>query len=144
LRELLASGDVRAIRYESTWPEMTGPLEEPDLIKPSEWLKDQVDFEVNARPDLNQVDVSQSDLRYWLDKQPRRAEPTAERISRKRAWAEQAIKALWPKGIPEPLTNPQIERAVGDSKQKSPGIYILPYAIIFIFFYNKDNKYNRG
>jgi hypothetical protein len=99
LRDLCASGDVRSVRWDAG-------DEEPQLIKPSEWLKDQVDFEASETLDIR---ISDDDLRHWQGP----TEP-AERTASKRNWAKQAIKALWPDGIPKPLGNPQIEKQVGD------------------------------
>jgi hypothetical protein len=94
LRQLCASGDVRAIR----------PVEEEySLIAPSKWSAAEVDYHA-------WVYVSGDDLRHWFDNQePAKVEV---RTSKKRELARQAIKALWPNGIPD-ISNPEIERQVG-------------------------------
>src|SRR5262245_28607640 len=60
LRELCATGDVRSIRCDAIEP---GALE-PEIIRPSEWVKDQVDL-----ADDFEIFVSCGDVQYWLDKQ---------------------------------------------------------------------------
>jgi hypothetical protein len=128
LRELCASGDVRSIKYQVTDPDIE---DEPEIIKPSEWVKDQVDLTVG---DWVWVFVSGDDVEYWVNKPgqaPLKLKQTLEewladvplragtvvpmvRTSRKQGLVRQAIKHLWPDGIPEALTNPQIEKQIGD------------------------------
>jgi hypothetical protein len=152
LRELCATGDVRSIRCDAIAEEP----EEPEIIKPSEWVKDQVDL---TDTDVSiWICVSCGDVQYWLDKQALAAgrpiekfwrqrrlqeflaefeqkqataeqeqaastEPTSQpteptlvkaRASRKQGLARTAIKHLWPEGLPEALTNPQIDKQVDD------------------------------
>jgi hypothetical protein len=47
LRELCGSGDVRAIREDMLGNPGEERPDDPELIRPSEWLKDQIDFENN-------------------------------------------------------------------------------------------------
>jgi hypothetical protein len=136
LRELCATGDVRSIRYHT----ITDEEQEPEIIRPSEWVKDQVDL---ADDILIWIFVSAGDVQYWLDKQateagrplkrlslqhwidelgeePKEAaEPvldTKARASRKLTMARTAISDLWPQEQkpPEELTNPQIEKQVDE------------------------------
>ena len=60
LRELCASGDVRSLRYHIDGHDVPGRAE---LIKPSEWFGNR-----SAEPD-EYIDVSETDLLQWLDKQ---------------------------------------------------------------------------
>jgi hypothetical protein len=108
LRELCASGDVRAIQYE--FDEVNERNGEPYHVRPSAWLKGEIDLQEGRR-----VEVSEYDVRHWLDKQKPTEEPArAEgRTSKKRELACQAIEALWPEGIPE-IPNGEIEKQVGN------------------------------
>jgi hypothetical protein len=102
LRELCESGDVRSISC----------AEEERAISPGEWAKEALDL----RPGCA-VEVSMWDLAYSLDDPVEEEEPTNTatdgRTSKKRALASQAIKALWPDGIPE-IPNGEIEKQVGN------------------------------
>jgi hypothetical protein len=73
LREQCASGDVRSVRYKvhHEQPDESEFLRDPERVKPSEWLKDQLDIAAEAEDDeLNQVyawiDVSEDDVVYWI------------------------------------------------------------------------------
>jgi hypothetical protein len=134
LRELCASGDVRSLRYHT----ITDEGREPERIRPSEWVKDQVDLVDDI---FLWIFVSAGDVQYWLDKQAFEAgrplkkltlrdwfaeleqEPTAEpasetkaRASRKLGLARAAVIDLWPQEQKPPgaLTNPQVEKQVGE------------------------------
>jgi hypothetical protein len=61
LRELCATGDVRSIRCDA----ISSEPEEPEIIRPSEWVKDQVDLADDGLATF----VSAGDVQYWLDKQ---------------------------------------------------------------------------
>src|SRR6516164_7212043 len=61
LRALCATGDVRSVRCDPISP----TAEEPEIIRPSEWVKDQVDL----ADDGWAIFVSSGDVQYWLDKQ---------------------------------------------------------------------------
>ena len=138
LRELCATGDVRSIRYHAT----TDEEREPEIIRPSEWVEDQVDLATEV---WIWIFVSASDLQYWLDNQAvtegqplkklglaewfkerdwfvdgpeykEAAKPASEKIraGRKLGLARTAISQLWPEGPPEALTNPQLEERVDE------------------------------
>jgi hypothetical protein len=126
LRELCATGDVRSIRYYA----MPDEEREPETIRPSEWVKDQVDLVADI---WTWIFVSADDVQYWLDdlakaagrpvkKLSLRDEPTeptsptsaTARTARKVGLARTAIRDLWPELVPEALTNPQIEKQVDD------------------------------
>jgi hypothetical protein len=132
LRELCATGDVRSIKFNGEESMMDYPSD-VELIRPSEWVKDQVDLAVVEEI---WVFVSEADAEYWLDQQAQAAGrppmkhkrsyftpqeykeaqaapiPAIGRTSRKLALARTAIKHLWPQGPPQELTNPQIETQV--------------------------------
>jgi hypothetical protein len=103
LREICASGSIRAIKFDLR-PFLMFP-EEPGPIGLSEWGRDM--------PDYIHPAVSSEDFRYWLNKQapPPAPEP---RSSQKRDQARQAVDALWPQGIPTELLNKQIEKEIGE------------------------------
>jgi hypothetical protein len=64
LREACASGDVRSQKQPYYRGEGEGP---PEVVKPSEWLKDQVDLAQDEDGCKYWVDVDEKDFRYWLD-----------------------------------------------------------------------------
>jgi len=105
LRELCGGGHVRSIICAEK-------PEEERAIDPGEWAKEALDLRCR-------VDISIWDLAYSLDDPVEEEEPTnAEtdgtgRSSKKRELASQAIKALWPEGIPE-IPNVEIEKQVGN------------------------------
>jgi len=72
LRELCATGDVRSIRCDA----ISSEPEEPEIIRPSEWVKDQVDL----ADDGWAIFVSSGDVQYWLDKQALAAGRPIKRI----------------------------------------------------------------
>jgi hypothetical protein len=86
LRELCADGDVRSIRYQVSGIDFP---EDVNLIRPSEWLKDQIDFEADDDDDfINNdeftgrfIDVSEDDLQHWLDEQAKVAGRPKEKLS---------------------------------------------------------------
>ena len=80
LRELCATGDVRSVRCDAIEPE----AEEPEIIRPSEWKKDQVDLV----DDRLEIFVSCSDVQYWLDKQALAAGRPLKKFWRKRSFQE--------------------------------------------------------
>jgi hypothetical protein len=131
LRNLCAVGDIRSITIDVTEEDEQGP--DPEIIKPSEWAKDQVDLTVG---DWVWVFVSGGDVQYWLDTQAKasgrpvkllrdtlkdagdapvhQAAVEKGRASRKLGLAMKAVTHLWPEGPPDALTNPQIEKQVDD------------------------------
>jgi hypothetical protein len=112
LREACASGDVRSQRQPCN--PATGTDEGPhEPIKPSDWMHHQLDLECDADGCGYFVDVDEDDFRYWLNSATKN---NAQKVrgSTKRRLAEQAIKKLWPGGIPSNLLNKEIEKAVGD------------------------------
>jgi hypothetical protein len=68
LRELCAKGDIRSIRCG------LDKEDEAQIIKPSEWLKAEVDLEGSV---LQYVSVSLDDYRYWLRQQKQPEELSA-------------------------------------------------------------------
>jgi hypothetical protein len=67
LRELCASGDVRAIRYDTDgYGNVIG--EGATFIKPSEWSAAEVDLE-GEDDGTHWIEVSEADLRYWIEQQ---------------------------------------------------------------------------
>jgi hypothetical protein len=97
LRGLCADGTVRSVRRQYSDDKPVGPAA---IIRPSEWVKDHIDFEVT---DETFIGVSEDDLKHWLDKQ----EPELEKALRNPDLRKQAIKALWPDG--EPIWSDQPE-----------------------------------
>jgi hypothetical protein len=109
LRALCASGDVRSILYEidEIASEDQGkliPVDEPIEIKPSVWLGDQVDLAGHC------VDVSEDDLRFWLDKQKPASssnenKPALGKVPRIQTW----LAKWYPNSVPEPAHCPRKE-----------------------------------
>jgi hypothetical protein len=96
LRELCECGRVRSISC----------AEEERAISPGEWAKEALDIGCH-------VDINVWDLAYWLDNERPTKIDGLSRTSKKRELASQAIKALWPEGIPE-IPNGEIEKQVGN------------------------------
>ena len=138
LRELCGKGDVRSIRSDDIYtdPDTAEFSEEPEFIRPSEWLGKELDLEAKY-PHV--IAVSQDDVLYWIDKQPnkrqqrRRNVTLAEfvalmngrqqkpeppiikgRVSRKRALVDKAINALWQGGVPGTVSNSILVHHVGN------------------------------
>jgi hypothetical protein len=145
LRELCAKGDIRSIRYDDDQEDLVVAAdrddlaeEEPEFIRPSEWLGKELDLEAKY-PHV--VAVSQDDVLYWIDKQPNKRQqrrrnvtlaefsalmkdrqrkpeeqdqPIKERVSRKRALVDKAINALWEGRVPDSVSNPVLVQRVGN------------------------------
>src|SRR5262245_42811383 len=62
------------------------------------------------RDDENHFFVHETSLANWIKAKSRKP----KRASRKLSLAQEAIKDIWPDDIPDTVTNPQIEREVGD------------------------------
>lgn len=111
LRQLCASGNVRSMKYDNVdQVEMEYPPE-PELIKPSEWVHDQIDHSVPSHITLT---VSRDDLQYWLNQQALERQGKPARSPHKRDLAQQAVDAIWRDGIPKDLLAKQIEKQVGE------------------------------
>jgi hypothetical protein len=114
LRELCATGDVRSMKADGVNDQPEGA----EIIRPSEWVKDQVDLTVS--PPI-WVFVSAFDAQYWLNKQAeasgrpsKELVPPRQRSARPRDIAGEVIEAIWPnRDIPKTVSNAQIEQQVG-------------------------------
>jgi hypothetical protein len=129
LRQLCADGDIRSLRYQPSTDHVggVGGFIVPDenavvgLIKPSEWRRDEVDFETDDDWATGRsVEVSLGDLQYWLDAQAKDAGKPAEKIETtkktltlKQTEIARAVAKAFPEGI-EGLSNTQVARRVGD------------------------------
>lgn len=139
LRELCAKGDIRSIRYDDRYADMGMEelIEEPELIRPSEWLGTELDLTAKY-PDS--VAVSVQDLLIWTLEQPNKRpkgndreitaaeylvlkqqqkpeeqdQPIKGRVSRKRALVDKAINALWQGGVPGTVSNSILVHHVGN------------------------------
>jgi hypothetical protein len=98
LRDLCADGTVRSVRrpFSTVDQKWVGPAA---IIRPSEWVKDNVDFEVT---DEIFIGVSEDDLNHWLDKQ---AMP--EKRTGKVPLVIRHLASLHPDGVPEPALAPR-------------------------------------
>src|SRR5262245_40669274 len=65
LRELCAKGDIRSVRFQ-LGVDYEDEDQEPERIKPSEWLKTEVDMDGS---EFEGVAVSYGDFLYWLRQQ---------------------------------------------------------------------------
>jgi hypothetical protein len=110
LRELCGTGEVRSQKQPYTMvnrePQTEGPTER---IQPSEWRGLEVDLMTDADGCKYLVEVSENDFRHWLDQE---GSPERQSGPRPRDLGKQAVKALWPKGVPAYLSNTDIEKAV--------------------------------
>jgi hypothetical protein len=61
--------------------------------------------------------VNEDDFRHWLNSEPQPC-PRSITRRRKRSAAEQAIEALWPKGIPDGVANKEVVKQVSDWLKK--------------------------
>jgi hypothetical protein len=112
LRELCASGNIRSMKYDDYDDTDDENPPEPEIIKPSEWVHNQIDLSLPWHVTLT---VNIEDLEYWLkDRVAVKPEPTEPRTSHKRDQARQAVEALWPNGVPNELVNKQIEQKVAE------------------------------
>ena len=112
LRNLCANGEVRSVRikYDIDPYDPDATPVEVKMVRPSEWRTTEVDLD-------DVIEVSESDLEYWLRQQ---GAPPAAVIERqlmprpqwKQVLARKAIAELWPNDIPEDLVNAQIEQRV--------------------------------
>jgi hypothetical protein len=123
LREVCASGEIRAWKepYSLTVrgePQGEGP---PEFVNAAEWRATEVDQATDEDGCHYWVRLSEEDFKYWFSQ---RKTPRAKPLPRKLALAKEAISDLWPDGIPETITNKEIEKQVGewiaeDCKRKS-------------------------
>jgi hypothetical protein len=107
LRELCATGEVRSMKC-------NGQVEEPEeaeIIRPSEWLKDQVDLTVS---EPIWVFVSAADIQYWLvEEQDQEPAKPRQKPARSREIARQAVDMIWNGDPPPTVSNAQVEQQVG-------------------------------
>jgi hypothetical protein len=118
LREACAQGDIRSQRepYSRKGQEIEGEGP-PELIKPSEWLRDQVDLTTDADGCEYFVDVNEDDFRYWLDRQT--TNTTDNKSTRpRRDHVSRIITELWPGEIPKELVNKAVVKLVRDKLAK--------------------------
>jgi hypothetical protein len=114
LRELCASGEVRSWGEPYSMlngePQGEGPSKR---IEPSEWRQREIDLMTDSDGCRYFVNVSRPDLLGWLRKN-KKAKSTKPTGKRPRDVAKQAVKELWPNGIPDTLTNRSLVKQVGD------------------------------
>jgi hypothetical protein len=92
------------------------PFEFWSPVAPGEWRQREVDYDGADKDGCETaVMIREADYRHWLnDATKNNAQKVTNRGSPKRRLADQAIKKLWPGGIPSNLLNKEIEKAVGD------------------------------
>ena len=110
LRELCAKGDVRSIREHDPDDEEE-VLEEPEFIRPSEWLGKELDLEVKYP---HSVAVSQDDVLYWIDKQSNKRQLHRRGVSLAEFFALRAHR-IWLRGV-----SPNIS-GHGEKNERSDG-----------------------
>jgi hypothetical protein len=95
LRELCSDGTVRALllRYGADGE----VVEAPELVKPSEWVRDQVDL--TTMPEEG-IEVSKDDLNHWLPKWRPETVGKRPRIMKQ-------LSELHPRGVPDPGLAPR-------------------------------------
>jgi hypothetical protein len=126
LRELCTSGDIRSMQTveseDGRWVD--------ELIKPSEWARDQMDIEWLRRDDVREaqrnteeettfdleegeepgevyepihVYVNGDDFRHWLNKQPiSQSQPTVRPRRGKAPLIIDYLREMYPNGVPDP------------------------------------------
>ena len=92
------------------------PFEYWSPVAPSEWRQREVDYDGPDKDGCETVVmIREDDYRHWLNGATKNnGQKVTNRGSPKRRLAEQAIKKLWPGGIPSSLLNKQIEKEVAD------------------------------
>lgn len=107
LREACLAESIRSMK--APYDEGQLPFEFWTRVAHHEWRERNVDYD---GPDSDGCKVvvmlNEDDFRHWL----RPKSLTLKRISRKRISAADAIAAIWPDGIPEGVTNPELDRRV--------------------------------
>jgi hypothetical protein len=114
LREQCTTGDIRSIRFTYSHDESSVAvedfLEDPELIKPGEWSKDEVDFKAEDKPDSQVcIGVSEDDVIHWLIEQPRPVANAKAVKGGKIPRIKVKLAELYPKGVPEPGLCPRKE-----------------------------------
>ena len=118
LRELCAKGDIRSMRYEvGLIGGEYGPLHPIKPIKPREWLKDELDLDLEWTSDGDEevgpegycVEVSVEDFVHWLVKQPKpeRKAKAAPSEKGKRPKIKRLLAEMYPNGVPDPAHCPR-------------------------------------
>ena len=122
LRELCAKGDIRSMRYEVVaCDDKLGPapIDYPERIKPSQWLKDELDlawhpYDRGDDAELDEgggcvVEVSAQDFLYWLEKQPKPQTKVEAQSSEKgkRPKIKRLLAEMYPNGVPDPAHCPR-------------------------------------
>jgi hypothetical protein len=136
LRDACASGEVRSQR--EPYNPVTGQGQAPpELIKPSEWAKDQVDLVIDADGCGYFVDVEEDDFRHWLDQQkllpqdpplkskPKRPQPARGKVP----LIIDYLKEMFPDGVPDPAHCPRKE-LLADLRAKDPRLRSLDDATL--------------
>jgi hypothetical protein len=120
LRDACATGDVRSQRepYDPKTGAGEGP---PELVKPSDWKRDEVDLVTDADGCDYFVDVDEADFHYWLDNLPkstrkRRGAPKTDLVRK-------TIAAL---NLPAGMTNGEVHQRIAE-KLKADGIRDIPH-----------------
>ena len=107
LRDACATGDVMSQRepYDPKTGAGEGP---PELVKPSDWKRDEVDLVTDADGCAYFVDVDEADFHYWLDNL---LKSKTKRASPMDSLAQEALAAL---KLPANMSNPEVEKRVGE------------------------------
>jgi hypothetical protein len=110
LRKLCADGIVRALRVRYDDEDSTTVTEPPEIIKPSDWVRDQIDLTLDEM--LNEdIWVSQDDLLHWLEQQApaehRTTGPSHHQDVGKQPLIISHLRQLYPDGVPDPAHCPR-------------------------------------
>lgn len=134
LRGLCAGGTVRTLRavYEV---DGSAPVEPLEIIKPSEWLHDEVDL--SADDQTTAIEVCEDDLNHWLAKQ----QPERPKAVGKQPRIIRLLAQMWPNGVPDPADCPR-KALKADLLKRDPGLKPLDEHTLksAIEAYNADLK----
>jgi hypothetical protein len=125
LRQLCASGVVRAIRLQVDKIGEPSYEEEPIFIAHNEWSAASIDH-------LGWVEVSENDPRYWLDNQGK------PKLVGKQPRIKAHLAELFPNGVPDPAQCPR-KALKADLLKRDPSLKPLDEATLK----SAINEYNR-
>jgi hypothetical protein len=111
LRQACASGEVRSVKEPYVIVHQEAEKQAPpQRIEPSEWREHEIDLMTDSDGCRYFVDVSEADFRFLLGK----PEPETQSPARKRDIARNAADAIFGNAISPSVSNPQIEKQVGE------------------------------
>ena len=115
LRRACGDGLIRTMKapYENEHTQL--PFDIWTRVAPREWREREVDYDGPDADGCKMVAmIHEDDFRQWLNNTIADALSPKDRRSRQQDLVREAINAVWPDGGWKHLSNPQIEKQVGD------------------------------